>query len=360
MSSRSWSTPMSAGRRQARSPLRARLAVASLAAGLGLLAATGCATTRAAIALPPRPLPDQTVPDDLELTPTALVKSIPLNAYVRVQVGGSGSFDEDPLGLREATWSLPFLYFLAMAESRRSDDVVTLNYNEHFRRAAGAFLAQIFPNSTQDEKSAAGADAELRVEVKLSKTTYARAARELRQYVTLRILGKQGTVIFQAVASTTVIGDPVADHDLIYRALDENLRILARKIADSRPQILANIEFQREEFGVVQRILLADAQRFGRSPSQNSFANGQEYAVIIGVSHYQSGRIPDLLSPAKDARDLFATINDPDNAFNFQDDHVVLLLDEAATLRNIRTALSRWLLQRVGDGDSVLIYFAGH
>ena len=266
---------MSAGRRQARSPLRARLAVASLAAGLGLLAATGCATTRAAIALPPRPLPDQTVPDDLELTPTALVKSIPLNAYVRVQVGGSGSFDEVP-------------YFGMMAESRRSDDVVTLKYNEHFRQVAGAFLARIFPNSTQDEKSAAGADAELRVEVKLSKTTYARAARELRQYVTLRILGKQGTVLFQTVASTTVIGDPVADHDLIYRALDENLRILARKIADSRPQILANIEFQREEFGVVQRILLADAQRFGRSPSQNSFANGQEYAVIIGVSHYQS------------------------------------------------------------------------
>src|SRR5262245_18533343 len=130
---------MSARRRGARSPLRARLAVASLAAGLGLLAAAGCATTRAAIALPPRPLPDQTVPDDLELTPTALVKSIPLNAYVRVQVGGSGTFDEGlPLGAREATWSLPFLYFLAMAESRRSAAVVTLNYREHFRRAAGA------------------------------------------------------------------------------------------------------------------------------------------------------------------------------------------------------------------------------
>src|SRR5262245_54022653 len=134
---------MSARRRQAPSPLRARLAVASLAAGLGLLAATGCeTTTRAAIALPPRPLPDQTVPDGLEIAPTALLKSIPLNAYVRVQVGGSSSFDEVP-------------YFGRMAESRRSNDVVTLKYSEHFRQAAGAFLARIFPNSTQDEQSAA-------------------------------------------------------------------------------------------------------------------------------------------------------------------------------------------------------------
>ena len=336
-------SPLSRG---APSPLRALLAVANLAASLGLLANVGCATgTRAAIALPPRPLPDRTVPDDLELTATALLKSIPLNAYVRVQAAPG------PAGLP---------YFGDMARSRRSDDVATLKYNEHFREASSAFLKQIFPNSTEDVRSPAGRDAELRVEIKLSKTSYGREAQELRQHVTLRILGRQGTVLFQTVASATVSGDVLADRALVYLALEENFRTLAQKMADSSSQILGNIEFQREDFAVIQRILLAQARSLGRSRQQNSSANGRQYAVIIGISDYQAPGIPDLMSPTKDALDVFETLNDPANTFNFQDDNVALLLDEVATLRNIRAALSRWLLQRVGKDDTVLIYFAGH
>jgi hypothetical protein len=332
--------------RGTRPPLRALLAFAHLAASLALLANTGCTTgTHAPVALPPRPLPDGTVPDDLELMPTALLKSIPLNAYVRVQAAPGRP-------------GVP--YFGGMAKSWRSDDVATLKYNDHFRKASSAFLKQIFPNSTEDARSPAGSAAQLRVEVKLSKTSYNREAQELHQYVTLRILGMQGTVLFQTVASTTVIGDVLADNAVIYRALEENFRNLAQKIAGAQAQILASIEFQREEFGVIQQILLAQAGRLGRSRAQNSTVNGQQYAVIIGISDYQAPGLRDLMSPAKDARDVFETLNDPANTFNFQDDNVVLLLDEAATLRNIRTALSRWLIKRVGKDDTVLIYFAGH
>ena len=158
---------MSPPSRDMRSPLRALLAFAHLAASLALLANTGCTTetgTRAAVALPPRPLPDGTVPGDLELMPTALLKSIPLNAYVRVQAAPGRP-------------GVP--YFGGMRQSWRSDDVATLKYNDHFRKASSAFLKQIFPNSTEDARSPAGNAAQLRVEVNLSNTSYHREAQEL-------------------------------------------------------------------------------------------------------------------------------------------------------------------------------------
>jgi len=81
---------------------------------------------------------------------------------------------------------------------------------------------------------------------------------------------------------------------------------------------------------------------------QRSSVNGVQYAVIIGVSKYQHVR--PLGAAREDAVDFFDVLNDPTNRLNFASDHIALLLDDKATLRNIRAALSTWLINRVGPG----------
>ncbi|MDD5169091.1 MAG: caspase family protein, partial [Syntrophales bacterium] len=85
---------------------------------------------------------------------------------------------------------------------------------------------------------------------------------------------------------------------------------------------------------------------------------GQKWAVVIGISSYQDTRIAGLRYAAADAR-LFQEWLVSREGGGYAPSRVRLLLDSAATAKQIRSALFNWLKQALEE-DMVTIYFAGH
>jgi hypothetical protein len=84
------------------------------------------------------------------------------------------------------------------------------------------------------------------------------------------------------------------------------------------------------------------------------------WAVVIGVSEYDSRQIPRLRYAARDADAMYEFLT---KSAGYAKDHVLLLTDTSQTrptLRNIKRALGDFLARRAGRDDMVLIYFAGH
>jgi len=83
------------------------------------------------------------------------------------------------------------------------------------------------------------------------------------------------------------------------------------------------------------------------------------HAVIIGINKYQDEKIPDLKLARADAEAVYQILTDPELG-RISPDHIILLLDEQATQRNIRSAIGTKIPHRAGEQDMVLIYYAGH
>jgi len=90
---------------------------------------------------------------------------------------------------------------------------------------------------------------------------------------------------------------------------------------------------------------------------RSSFDGGKVWALIIGINVYKS----------KDIRQLKWTVNDANSFYDYMlnynkipKDHLFLLLNEEATLSNIKSMLLDELPSKAGRKDSVFIYFAGH
>jgi len=93
-------------------------------------------------------------------------------------------------------------------------------------------------------------------------------------------------------------------------------------------------------------------------PSDPNRPIRDKWAVIIGIDKFQDKRIPTLHYSAKDARDFADFLIEKGN---FARDHVLLLLDEDATQRNIEMVLGDdWLPRRVLADDVVLIFASTH
>ena len=86
--------------------------------------------------------------------------------------------------------------------------------------------------------------------------------------------------------------------------------------------------------------------------------SGVRWAVIIGISNYRDSRIPSLRYAAADAKAFYAWAISPDGG-RYAPANIKLLLDEDATVGNIRDALYIWLKQALAE-DVVTIYFACH
>ena len=79
------------------------------------------------------------------------------------------------------------------------------------------------------------------------------------------------------------------------------------------------------------------------------------WAVIVGVNDYD--KIPKLKYAVNDARSLYDLLV----VFNqIPKENVKLIVNEEATLKNIRSILGTELKNNAGKEDMVLIYFAGH
>ncbi|MBI2880912.1 MAG: caspase family protein [Candidatus Tectomicrobia bacterium] len=84
-------------------------------------------------------------------------------------------------------------------------------------------------------------------------------------------------------------------------------------------------------------------------------ARGRLAAVVIGINRYKNVR--NLSFAAQDAKDFYDYLV---RDLGVPKDRVRLLLDEEATLTNLKTALGTWLPRAAGPRDTAFIFYAGH
>lgn len=82
----------------------------------------------------------------------------------------------------------------------------------------------------------------------------------------------------------------------------------------------------------------------------------QSWAVVIGIDDY-GGQFTRLRNAENDARGIALLLK---SVYNFQDDHVFILLGTEATRNVIMEWLRDKLPERVGANDRVIFFFAGH
>jgi hypothetical protein len=88
-------------------------------------------------------------------------------------------------------------------------------------------------------------------------------------------------------------------------------------------------------------------------------ADKNAYAIVVGVGAYQNSDISRLDFTRADAQAFFDLLVDP-KGVGLPPDNVHLLLDERATLVNIKRAITSWLASRATDDSTVIVFFAGH
>ncbi len=86
---------------------------------------------------------------------------------------------------------------------------------------------------------------------------------------------------------------------------------------------------------------------------------GNIYAVIIGISQYASSAITPLDYTDDDARALYEFLVSPRGG-NVPRENITFLLNEEATLINVKKALGVFLARKARKNDTVIIYYAGH
>jgi protein O-mannosyl-transferase len=91
------------------------------------------------------------------------------------------------------------------------------------------------------------------------------------------------------------------------------------------------------------------------SNNTQTFSNNVKM-VVVGVSKYQN--VPSLNYAHKDAQAFYNFMTSPSGG-KIDTNNTRILLNERATAANIWTAVY-WLLDEVKEGETVIIYFAGH
>jgi len=85
---------------------------------------------------------------------------------------------------------------------------------------------------------------------------------------------------------------------------------------------------------------------------------GNTWAVVVGISDYQNPDIPDLQFAHVDALAFVNYLKSPAGG-NVPDVNIRGLFNEKATAAQFAAALD-WLIDKVKEGDQVIIYFSGH
>lgn len=94
------------------------------------------------------------------------------------------------------------------------------------------------------------------------------------------------------------------------------------------------------------------------NPGEDRGIGMQRWAVVVGISRYANADIAQLNFADADAKSLADFLQTPEGG-GFESDHMNVLLNQDATLANVRNALYNFASQAI-DSDLVLIYFAGH
>ena len=86
----------------------------------------------------------------------------------------------------------------------------------------------------------------------------------------------------------------------------------------------------------------------------------RSYALVVGIAKYKN--LPEsaqLAFPNRDAEDVYTTLISAEGG-QFPAENVHKLIDDKATIANVRHEIEVWLPSVTKDDDRVLIYFAGH
>jgi hypothetical protein len=112
---------------------------------------------------------------------------------------------------------------------------------------------------------------------------------------------------------------------------------------------VATAQKQSKERGVKVNVKQAGAPRFKGKVYDNL------WAVVVGVDAYKHWpRLDYAVNDAKSVRELLVS------KYGFRSECVMELLNEEATLVNLRTTLGGVLPQKTKKNDGVFIFFAGH
>ncbi len=90
----------------------------------------------------------------------------------------------------------------------------------------------------------------------------------------------------------------------------------------------------------------------------NQLTTNNTYAVIIGISDYQSPQIPDLQFADRDALAFADWIKSPAGG-SLPDSNTIVLTNDSATMARVSDALN-WLMETCHENDLAIIYFSGH
>ena len=268
------------------------------------------------------------------------------NAYVRVQaVAHESRFEDVPI-------------FRDFVDNLQSDEVTTVDFTAAFGSKSKSFLAGWCPLC---ETSTSGPlPPDLRIEVSFVRASYRRVEKELRLLLTFRILGAGDTVLYAKAVSVDGYGDILADQSIVDRALNLGFERLGGALSHDMGRIMENVRFNEMPDAELAAILSASARaRGGLNSSPSQRAGGRMLAILIGIGDYPPA-LRGLRYAAEDATHLFGLLTDRENRLAIGGEDAVLLTDRQATARNIREALSRWLLRNERPDDTVLVYFAGH
>lgn len=91
-------------------------------------------------------------------------------------------------------------------------------------------------------------------------------------------------------------------------------------------------------------------------PATGSAPQKSKYAVVIGIEQYRGG-LPRAEYASKDALIMTQYLA---KAMGYPEQNIVVLLDEKASLTDLRRYFEDWLPNNVERDGSVFIYFAGH
>ena len=117
---------------------------------------------------------------------------------------------------------------------------------------------------------------------------------------------------------------------------------------------------QQERYPVQVSLPSSDASEPEQWASASSEFKGKRWAIVIGISNYENEGVPDLQFADRDAQEFASFLLSPQAGLGgFDQDKVLLLTNEDATYRRIRSALFTFLKNPTED-DVVYVFWAGH
>src|SRR5579885_874723 len=91
---------------------------------------------------------------------------------------------------------------------------------------------------------------------------------------------------------------------------------------------------------------------------QQAAGRSNTYAIVVGISRYESTGITQLEYADRDAK-VFASYLESDAGGSVPPENIRLLTNEGATFAAVYDAMN-WLMETCQKGDMVYFYFSGH